>query len=747
MASEDFTEKEKPKTNFKPVGKSGTLVTGFVIQNDYIQELVGDTAQELYAKMLLSDSQIRKLYHAVCNPIKSATWDIEPASDDPKDIEIAQLMKHILFENLEDGWKGKLDEILTFPWHGHAVFEVVHKNYNDKFYGSYTGLANLGFRDQRTLDQWKFNGDTGRLEFIHQVQSGEMQVEADIPADTLLIFYNEKKGNDSGYPFCRMLYGNYKRKLLYKQLQAIGIEKGAIGVPVLNLPDGVDYDSPEYAAAVEQLEMYTQAENAFIVLPKDYDLQLDQANTFDPAKVQVAIKAENEEIAGSLVAMWLEMGIGGNSAVGSSTGISADFFRDGIEYLADKIADTINLKLMPNLIALNYGDSVEVLPKLVHNGIADEAGKELMEVVTGYTKAGVITADEPLEDHIRKAHNLPKKAEGEMLENGQAQDDTTSEENSDPNADDDSSSNSPQEENNQTDEEVELSTKGKPKNPKQLINAQAPKIASDIREALEFSASKYINDVMNRYKQLPATKKQKATDKVKLGGVNNLRKDLKRSLTDTANRSIAMARTEVPSASTVELNDHERDMIRLVEKYGEDIREIKLNEFSKLPAYVQVLVQKQADLISEDSMNELKKRIDFSFSGIETKSDDPNVIKQNMEEAAEKFIDSNQVDTKGTNAASLMVNEGREAFFFEPDVLDEIHSFTFVNFAPVSAICKELAGTTFNTNDAESLRYTPPLHHNCKSYLRANLKSSKGVERLEVSTLSPSANAKKSITL
>lgn len=37
--------------------------------------------------------------------------------------------------------------------------------------------------------------------------------------------------------------------------------------------------------------------------------------------------------------------------------------------------------------------------------------------------------------------------------------------------------------------------------------------------------------------------------------------------------------------------------------------------------------------------------------------------------------------------------------------------------------------------------------HNCKSYLRANLKSSKGLERLEVSTLSPSATAKKSITL
>jgi hypothetical protein len=94
-----------------------------------------------------------------------------------------------------------------------------------------------------------------------------------------------------------------------------------------------------------------------------------------------------------------------------------------------------------------------------------------------------------------------------------------------------------------------------------------------------------------------------------------------------------------------------------------------------------------------------------------------------------------------------MVNEGRNTFFFDDDVVDQIHSFTFVNFAPVSAICKELAGVVFSTGDAESLRYSPPLHHNCKSYLRANLKNKRGVENLEISTLSPSATAKKSITL
>jgi hypothetical protein len=380
------------------------------------------------------------------------------------------------------------------------------------------------------------------------------------------------------------------------------------------------------------------------------------------------------------------------------------------------------------------------MPKLVHSGIDEKAGKDLMEVITGYVEKQVITVDEPLEDHVRKIHNLPKKAEGSMMDNGEA-------ENADANPDDTPPDDdaSPPDVNDPV-EDVELSTGGKPKTPKQLITLQGRVIADDIREALESSSAKYIHDVMNRYKQLSDSRKQNAISKVKMSGLNNLKKALKKDLTDTTVKSIDMARLEIPSKKDVELNSKETDLLRMEEKYG-DYSEIKLNDFSQLPTHIQVLIAKQSELISSDSLTELKKRIDFSFSSIETKSSDENVIRQSMEEEATKFTDSGQVALKGNNSAALMVNEGRDTFFFEDDVLEEIHSFTFVNAAPVAAICRELAGTTFNTNDAESLRYSPPLHHNCKSYLRANLKESRGTERLDVQTLSPSAAAKKSITL
>lgn len=733
MPDETFTEKTKVKQNFKEIGRSGTLVTADTVEDDHISALVGVEGQEVFKKMLLSDSTIRKLYHAVSNPIRSASWDIEPASKEQKDIDAAALMKQIIFKDLPDGFTAKLDEILTFPWHGHAVFEVIHKNRTSKQFGAYTGLDNIAFRDQRTLDKWKFSS-SGILERIHQLQSGDIEVNVDMEADTLLIFYNEKKGNDTGYAFCRMLYGNYNRKLLYKQLQAIGIEKGAIGVPILTLPPQVDTDDDNYTLAVDQLEAYTQAENSYMILPDGYEMNLDQANTFDPAKVQVAIKSENEEIAGSLIAMFLEMGIGGNAAVGSSTGESIEFFKGGIEYIADKIADKFNLELIPNLMALNFGDTFDALPTLAHSGISDKVGKELMEIVTGYTDKGVIQKDEQLEDHVRKVHRLPKKAEGEMLENQETTDE-------DPNPDNNTDDNSLPDK----DDELELSDKDRTKSPKVLITEQGKKVALEISAALEKASSKYVNDVIVKYRQLPENKKQNATSKIIMSGTGKLKKSLNKILAETALLSIKQAKLEIPAKKNVELSSKESDLLRM-DQYISNTT-IKLNDASTLPTHIQVLIQKQSDLISAASMDELKNRIDFSFSSMEVKTKDELILKQSMEEATANFSESNQVVVKGNNVSALVVNEGRDTFFFDDDVIEEIHSFTFVNIAPVSPVCRELAGVTFNTNDAQSMIFSPPLHHNCKSYLRANLKTSKGIKNLEVGKLAPSEKAQKSITL
>lgn len=735
----ELVEKNKSlRVNLKPVGKSGTLVTSNYVDDEYLSELKNVEAMNVYNKMLRSDAEIRKLYHAVNNPIKSATWDIEPASTSDQDLKVAALIKHIIFKDIIDGFQNKLDEILEFPWYGHSIFEVIFKNKTDQKLGPYTGLHNIAYRDQRSITEWKFEND--ELKQIHQKQSGDLEIDTWIDSDTLMIFFNEKKGNDLGFPFLRMVYGNYKRKLLYKQLQAIGIERSAVAVSMLKVPSTVTPDSDEWQLAEDQLRSFSLAESSYFMYPTGYEITFNQTNSFNPALVQAAIKAENEEIVGSLVAMFLEMGIGGNSGNQAGTSVSADFFTLGLIYIANKICDMFNNKLIPVLVELNFGTTVVDMPKLSFNGIGDKAGKELMEVVTGYVNAGVITVDEHLEDFIRKKHKFPVKSAGDMIEN------QTTKDNVDDNSNDDNNSPDPTPTpDNNTNKQVELSEGGN--NPiVKLMSSQAEKVTEAIKSSLKFSGKKFIADTMSRYKQLPVDKKQSATSKVTVGGQAKFKSALRAEFANTMNLAISGALKEISKGKEVKLNSSEFDMKRIADTYG-DFSDVKLNELSKFPTHIQVLIAKQADLITNQSLTEVTSKLSFAFSNIELKSNDEDVIAQNMDEVLEDFVAGNTVAIKGENVVALLVNEGRNSVFFDPAIEDEIHSYTFMNDNPKSPICIELAGTTFNTNDAESLRYSPPLHHNCKSYLRANLKTSKGIEKLNVSTLSPSADAVKSITL
>ena len=73
--------------NKKPIGLSGTEISGRIFEAEYLQELTGIRGHEIYNRMRRSDPQIRKILSAISSPIKAAKWFIEPVSDEKRDIE------------------------------------------------------------------------------------------------------------------------------------------------------------------------------------------------------------------------------------------------------------------------------------------------------------------------------------------------------------------------------------------------------------------------------------------------------------------------------------------------------------------------------------------------------------------------------------------------------------------------------------------------------------------------------------
>lgn len=172
--------------------------------------------------------------------------------------------------------------------------------------------------------------------------------------------------------------------------------------------------------------------------------------------------------------------------------------------------------------------------------------------------------------------------------------------------------------------------------------------------------------------------------------------------------------------------------------------------YDALPENVKKIVATQAALLSQSQPSDIEKIVTFQFASSSTATDDIKQIEKDVDDAVSKTLEGDNsrgmsVDAAAGDAVAVVANQARTEHFFDEDVLDQIESFTFENNDPVSEICQELAGTTFEPNDPQVDEFTPPLHHNCKSRMVANLK---GNNNPEVTTdLEISDKAKKSMTL
>jgi SPP1 gp7 family putative phage head morphogenesis protein len=115
----------------------------------------------------------------------------------------------------------------------------------------------------------------------------------------------------------------------------------------------------------------------------------------------------------------------------------------------------------------------------------------------------------------------------------------------------------------------------------------------------------------------------------------------------------------------------------------------------------------------------------------EQTTDSAAVINKELSDTVDEMVNAGNVGTAATNVSSTVINQTRNEFFFDDEVVEFIYAFKFNNFDPKAAICKKLAGKVFSTNDAEFLQYSPPLHHNCKSFLSAIAETSNNKPDIE----------------
>ncbi len=389
-----------------PMGSAGSQSFGGYPREEYLNTLQGRHRADVFDHLRRSDSQLKMCLKAVKDPIKSASWEVDPG-DDSDDAKLdAEFIRHILFNDMDRPFSQFLSEALTFVDFGHSVFEVTHKTVLDSpAYGSYTGIQELGFRSQRTIEKWNLDPATGKLVSITQMAIGDLGRLVDIPAEFLLVFSQEKEGaNFEGVSSLRPCYGNWFRKDHYQKLNAIGIEKFAVPTPLVEVPNGQNVGE-SFDNMVDALENYTTHESNYLMYPAGWKVELN-TNTYDPQKVEVSIDNEDKRMVKAFMANFLELGQNGVGSHALSTDLST-FFMGSIDHTAAIVSDEVNSVLIPLLVKLNRGPKA-VYPKLKHSGISDRAGKELAQTLQFLRDGDFVTPDDQLEVNLRKRIGLPK---------------------------------------------------------------------------------------------------------------------------------------------------------------------------------------------------------------------------------------------------------------------------------------------------------------------------------------------------
>jgi SPP1 gp7 family putative phage head morphogenesis protein len=704
-------------------GNSGTRIYGGQFDEDYLPELLGHKGSDTFDKVRRSESQVAMLMGAVYNPIKSATWDMQADDENNADQVLHRdFIKHILFETLPRGWPAFLNEALSCIPFGFSVFEVVHNVvFNHAKFGTYNGLANLGFRKQRSIFRWNLERKTGKLLSVEQQESSDVADNAVIPGEFILTFSINREGdNFEGISALRPMYGAYKRKQLYLKLTAIGVEKYAYGIILGTVPSGKE-KSPEFKSFVDHLTAYTANEKSFLIRPAGWDVDI-KSNVFDAQKMVELLKFENTEMINAMVANFLALGMhstGGSYALGQDL---SDFFLGGIQAYANLICEELNRVLIPQLIKMNFGEQ-PIYPKIKCSGINDNAGKELAETLTSLLGSKALTADSKLEEYLRKLYKLP------------TQDESTARQQTPP-AVSGAPTASPVTKLKEVEKTFKLAENSARYRKQWEENKAAVK--ETMQKGLRKIADSMLANLKTNFNNAVGSNYIKAANNLKYSGVQEYVSVLKNMFASIAVEAINEAKKEIPGGKNIKL--------------AEDVKTFKFGDYETLPPFLKALVDTAAKNM-EAQVGDVEKLVTFQFGNSAVSTDNFDIIENDINQKVNAMLDGStasgaSIDAAAGNVTSFITQTGRNELFFSPDVLSGIESFTFTNEDPVSPICQDLAGTTFSANDPEADRYFPPLHHNCKSRLVPNMVGDSNNPEIDPNGLQPSrASLEKYITL
>lgn len=414
---------------YNPV-PSGVPITYNQYQYEQNQKLRGSGRWDIYHQ-LANDPHTLGALRSITLPLVNADWEIQAASDDARDVEIAEFVSANLLRKggemfgpeyyLQTPWKAvRLREILDMLESGFSMFAKSTKIVNGK--RIYDRIQWLEPSSVDPLRGWHLDGEDN-LEYVERTYSDAQdryRFYEPLQAEQIMLYVWELKGaRFEGIPLTRAMYGAWTRKEFKLKMSAILAQKLGAPVPYGFWPRGFPADAiPAFKQFVESLRG-TAAAEAYFAGPMGDDNKPPEFgyagadHNVDRGFSEI-IDQENREIghAGGNSSANLGETETGSRALGESKGMVEMVMVEAVAELICEIEThgTANLPgTIQELVDWNYSN-VREYPRLAVNKINPFAIASNWEQLVNAWTAGIVPKTPEARRQIIETHlglNLP----------------------------------------------------------------------------------------------------------------------------------------------------------------------------------------------------------------------------------------------------------------------------------------------------------------------------------------------------
>lgn len=383
-----------------------------------VPELRWPNAYGVYDDMLRSP-QVAGVFSAVVQTILGTGWRIDGTGcrDDITQHVARDLSLPIVGANETDAdtalpvddkfsWDEHveiaIDEYLRY---GHSVFEQRATWGADELWH----LSKLGWRSGRTITRFNVARDGGLVSLEQSptptralVATAASAKPTKLPVNRVVVYVRGRRGgNWRGESLLRPAYGPWLMSNRGQRIELILGERA--GSPVV-VYEGAEHEK-DLAAGKEIATAVRVGREAGAAIPYGAKLTLKGIEGTLP-DLDKTIRRHDERIAGSVLANFLNLG--SQSGTGSYA-LGSTFFNAfiiALQQIAKDIARTASRHVVADLVRWNWPG--ERAPRLVFDEIGARRDA-LVQALATLVNAGVLTADQNLEEFVRAAIGIPAR--------------------------------------------------------------------------------------------------------------------------------------------------------------------------------------------------------------------------------------------------------------------------------------------------------------------------------------------------